>query len=176
MKHDRYVTAQLFTLRGDACLSVTRDPFMTMSFLDPRVRRALLPMLASSALLVVAVPALAHHAFAAEFDADKPIDLLGVVTKIKWVNPHSWLYLDVKCADGTAVNWGVEFGAPNQLSRIGLQKSDVAPGTQVHIKGYLAKNGGPFGYSVIVVLPDGRSFQTGGAQDAPANAAAAPAR
>ena len=138
-----------------------------------RLCRASLSLLASSSLLCVAVPALAHHAFAAEFDADKPIDLQGVVTKIKWVNPHSWLYLDVKGADGTVANWGIEFGAPNQLSRIGLQKSDVAPGTQVHIKGYLAKNGGPFGYSVIITLADGRSFQTGGAQDAPATAAAA---
>jgi hypothetical protein len=131
-------------------------------------RSSRLPLLiASAALSVAAVPAGAHHAFSAEFDADKAIDLRGVVTKIKWVNPHSWLYFDVKAADGTVTNWGVEFGAPNQLSRIGLLKSDVAPGTQIRIKGYLAKNGGPYGYSVIVELPDGRKFQTGGAQDAP---------
>jgi hypothetical protein len=144
---------------------------MKTLLLSSRLRRASLLVLASSTLLAAAVPAVAHHAFAAEFDADKPIDIQGVVTKIKWVNPHSWLYLDVKGSDGAVANWGVEFGAPNQLSRIGLRKSDVAPGTQVHIKGYLAKNGGPYGYSVIVVLPDGRSFQTGGAQDAPATTA-----
>ncbi len=89
------------------------------------------------------------------------------MTKIKWVNPHSWLYFDVKDAQGKVTNWGVEFGAPNQLAKIGLKKTDVAPGTAIHIRGYLAKNGGPYGYSVIVTLPDGRNFQTGGAQDAP---------
>jgi hypothetical protein len=114
----------------------------------------------------------AHHAFAAEFDADKPLDVKGTVTKIKWVNPHSWLYFDVTEPDGKVTNWGVEFGAPNQLAKIGLKKPDVAPGTVVRIRGYLAKNGGPYGYSVIVTLPDGRSFQTGGAQDAPATTAA----
>lgn len=130
------------------------------------------PALAAAVMTATALPTWAHHAFAAEFDADKPIDLQGVVTKIKWVNPHSWLYFDVTDATGKVTNWGVEFGAPNQLGRIGLTKADVAPGTQVHIKGYLAKNGGPFGYSVTVTLPDGRKFQTGGAQDAPAAATA----
>jgi hypothetical protein len=82
------------------------------------------------------------------------------------------LYFDVTDAQGKVTNWGVEFGAPNQLAKIGLKKSDVAPGTELHIRGYLAKNGGPFGYSVIVTLPDGRKFQTGGAQDAPSAATA----
>jgi hypothetical protein len=123
--------------------------------------------LASTLLMLASSAATAHHAFAAEFDADKPIDLKGTVTKVKWVNPHSWLYFDVTDAAGKVTNWGVEFGAPNQLAKIGLKKTDVAPGTQVHIRGYLAKNGGPFGYSVIVTLPDGRKFQTGGAADAP---------
>ncbi|HEY6644325.1 DUF6152 family protein [Povalibacter sp.] len=123
--------------------------------------------LAAVLMTATAVPTWAHHAFAAEFDADKPIDLQGTVTKIKWVNPHSWLYFDVAGKDGKVQNWGVEFGAPNQLARIGLTKADVAPGTRVHIKGYLAKNGGAFGYSLTVTLSDGRTFQTGGAQDAP---------
>jgi hypothetical protein len=134
--------------------------------------RTLNRTLAAVVMTAAAVPTWAHHAFAAEFDADKPIDLKGTVTKIRWVNPHSWLYFDVADKDGKVTNWGVEFGAPNQLARIGLTKADVAPGTQVHIKGYLAKNGGAFGYSVSVTLPDGRVFQTGGAQDAPAARAA----
>jgi hypothetical protein len=146
------------------------NEFMLELPASPRVRRyrALIVAAALSVAVPVALPVHAHHAFSAEFDADKPIDLQGVVTKVKWVNPHSWLYFDVRGADGTVTNWGVEFGAPNQLATIGLKKSDVAPGTPVHIKGYLAKNGGPFGYSLNVVLPDGRSFRTGGAQDAPA--------
>lgn len=127
---------------------------------------------AATLSVLAATSAGAHHAFAAEFDADKPIDLKGTVTKIKWVNPHSWLYFDVTDATGKVTNWGVEFGAPNQLAKLGLTKADVAPGSQVHIRGYLAKNGGPFGYSVIVTLGDGRKFQTGGAADAPVATAA----
>ena len=116
---------------------------------------------------VVAVPALAHHAFAAEYDGDKPLDLTGVVTKARWVNPHSWLYFDVKATDGTVTNWGVELGAPNALAGKGLQKTDLQPGAQIQVKGYRSKNGGPYGYAVTVTLHDGRSFQTGGAQDVP---------
>ncbi|HWK48843.1 MAG TPA: DUF6152 family protein [Steroidobacter sp.] len=133
--------------------------------------KTFLSVLTASYLLAGSSQVSAHHAFAAEFDADKPIDLKGKVTRIKWVNPHSWLYFDVTDAKGAVTNWGVEFGAPNQLAKIGLKKTDVAPGTEIHIRGYLAKNGGPYGYSVIVTLPDGREFQTGGAQDAPARTA-----
>jgi hypothetical protein len=138
------------------------------------LKKSLTGTLALSVVLL-AQPALvqAHHAFAAEFDADKPLDLNGTVTKVKWVNPHSWLYFDVKNKDGSVTNWGVEFGAPNQLAERGITKADVAPGTPVHIKGYKAKNGGAFGYSVTVTLSDGRVFQTGGAQDSPTTAAAA---
>jgi hypothetical protein len=110
----------------------------------------------------------AHHAFAAEFDAAQPIDLQGTITKAKWVNPHSWLYLDVAGPDGKVTNWGVEFGAPNSLSNKGLSKADLKVGQAVHIKGYRSKNGEPLGYSVYVTLADGRTIQTGGAQDAPA--------
>lgn len=124
---------------------------------------------AALALTLAAQPqtAQAHHAFAAEFDADKPIELRGAVTKVKWVNPHSWLYFDVKGADGTVTNWGVEFGTPNALARKGLKKADLPVGTEVRVKGYRSKNGGAYGYSVTLTLPDGRSIQTGGAQDVP---------
>jgi hypothetical protein len=112
--------------------------------------------------------ALAHHAFAAEYDGDKPLDLSGVVTKARWVNPHSWLYFDVKGADGTVTNWGVELAAPNALAEKGLAKIDLASGAQIHVRGFLSKNGGPFGYAVTITLADGRSFQTGGAPNTPA--------
>ena len=134
-----------------------------------------LPVAVGVGLLASAAPVLAHHAFAAEYDADKPLDLSGTVTKARWVNPHSWLYFDVKGADGSVTNWGVEFGAPNNLEGKGLKKADLQPGTHVHVQGYRSKNGGPFGYSVTLTLDDGRSFKTGGAQDAPAAGGQAPA-
>ena len=126
-----------------------------------------LSALACLGLGVAAAPALAHHAFAAEYDGDKPLDLTGVVTKARWVNPHSWLYFDVKASDGTVTNWGVEMGAPNALAGKGLLKTDLQPGAEIQVKGYRSKNGGPYGYAVTVTLHDGRSFQTGGAQDVP---------
>jgi hypothetical protein len=142
-------------------------------------RRLALPLLASAAslaLLFAAPAADAHHAFAAEFDGKQPIDLKGTITKAKWVNPHSWLYLDVTGPDGKVTNWGVEFGAPNSLANKGLSKSDLKAGQPVHIQGYRSKNGEPLGYSVFVTLADGRTFQTGGAQDAPTPAAGAGAQ
>jgi hypothetical protein len=141
-------------------------------FISSRRARAALSFVTAFGLFAASAHTWAHHAFAAEFDADQPIDLQGSVTKVKWVNPHSWLFFDVKDANGVVTNWAVEFGAPNQLAKIGLKKSDVAFGTEVHIKGYRSKNGGPYGYSVTVTFADGRTFQTGGAQDAPARTAA----
>ncbi len=132
-------------------------------------RAALLLTVACLGLAAGAVPAIAHHAFAAEYDGEKPLDLSGVVTKARWVNPHSWLYFDVKAADGTVTNWGVEMGAPNALAGKGLLKTDLQPGAAIEVKGYRSKNGGPFGYAVTITLHDGRSFQTGGAQDVPAS-------
>lgn len=130
--------------------------------------RSHLGALATLVLLAAAgAPAHAHHAFAAEFDADQPIDLKGTVTKAKWVNPHSWLYFDVKNADGTVTNWGAEFGTPLALQQKGLTRTELQVGSEVRIKGYRAKNGGPLGYAVSVTLADGRSFFTGGAGDAP---------
>jgi hypothetical protein len=113
------------------------------------------------AALGSAPDAKAHHAFAAEYDAERPIDLTGVVTELKWTNPHSWLYLDAR-RRGTVTNWEVEFGAPNVLEDRGLKKADLQPGSQVHVRGYRAKNRGPSAYGVTVTLSDGRSFRTGG--------------
>jgi hypothetical protein len=114
-----------------------------------------------------AIPALAHHAFAAEYDSDKTIDLTGFVTKARWVNPHSWLFFDVKNADGTVINWGVELAAPNALASKGIAKSDLGAGAKVHVKGFLSKAGGAWGYASSITLADGRSFETGGAPNTP---------
>jgi hypothetical protein len=103
----------------------------------------------------------AHHSFAAEFDAAKTVAVEGTVTKIRIVNPHSWIYLDVKNKDGTVTNWGFEFGTPSLLEAKGVAKDDVLPGKHVRIEGYLARNGGPFGYSRVATLADGRAIQIG---------------
>jgi hypothetical protein len=107
------------------------------------------------------VSAWAHHAFAAEYDADKPFELTGILTKVEWVNPHSWIYVDVTGSDGKVTNWQFEFGAPNALVRRGLHKSDLAIGKEVHVKGYLAKSGQAVGNATSVTLPDGRNLYTG---------------
>jgi hypothetical protein len=128
--------------------------------------------LAIGAASVLTGVASAHHSFSAEFDSAKPITVTGVITKARLVNPHSWIYLDVKNKDGSVTNWGFEFSTPSGLRDKGVGKADLQPGTSIRIDGYRAKNGGPFGYSRLATLPGGRAVQTGGAVDAPAPAAA----
>jgi Family of unknown function (DUF6152) len=138
-----------------------------------------LKVLIASSLLavgsVVSGVAAAHHAFSAEFDAKQPVQISGVVTKTKWVNPHSWIYLDVKDKSGDVTNWGFEFGSVSALSRVGLTKAAVPPGTEVSIKGFRSRNGGPFGYTVIATIA-GKDYQLGNPQDGapPAVALATP--
>ncbi|EUJ10638.1 hypothetical protein Meth11DRAFT_1464 [Methylophilaceae bacterium 11] len=114
-----------------------------------------------------ALPANAHHAFSAEFDAAKPVTVKGVVTKFELVNPHSWLYLDVTGPDGKVTNWGFEFGAPFSLKEKGVTKKTLAVGTEITISGYKSKSGQNYGYAVESTFADGRTVKTGGAQDAP---------
>jgi hypothetical protein len=119
-------------------------------------------------LLSAAVPVLAHHAFSAEFDQSKPVKVSGEITKLEWVNPHAWLFIDVKGTDGKAVGWRFEMGAPNALLRAGWSKNDIKVGTPVTISGFLARAGGPVGNAFQVRLPDGRDlFASSSIKDAP---------
>src|SRR2546425_4373523 len=107
-------------------------------------------------LLVAAAPAPAHHAFAAEFDAEKPIILRGVVTVMEWVNPHSWIHIDVKGPDGAAVNWMIEGGSPNALLRLGFTKNALRPGMEIVVEGFQAKDGTNKGVGRSLTFADGR--------------------
>ncbi len=104
--------------------------------------RTMIVSLVGVAVLAAAVPALAHHAFSAEFDATKPVRLEGTVTKMEWINPHSWMHVDVTQDDGTVESWMVEAGPPGALVRRGWKKDSVAPGTAVLVEGYQALEGG----------------------------------
>jgi len=115
-------------------------------------------------VVLCALPAFGHHAFSAEFDIDKPITIKGTLTKLEWVNPHGWIYVDAKGDDGKMVNWAVEFGAPNTLLRRGLRKTDFPVGVEVTVKGYRAKDGGRNVTGTSVTLPDGRSLYTGSSE------------
>jgi hypothetical protein len=107
------------------------------------------------------VPALAHHAFAAEFDAKKPVHLEGVVTKVELINPHSWIHVDVKNTDGTTASWMVEAGSPNVLLRRGFTKATIAQGTPVIVEGYQSKDGSMRANGRDITLPNGQKLFLG---------------
>jgi len=117
---------------------------------------------AAAALLVAAIPVAAHHAFAAEFDVNDPVKVRGTTTKLDWTNPHAWLYVDVKDADGKVVNWRFELGAPNALIRLGWKKDTIPSGLEVMVEGFRAKAGGPVANGRSIKLPDGRELFSGG--------------
>ncbi len=128
--------------------------------------------LAMGAALLAAAPLWAHHAFAAEFDGKKPVKLEGTVTKMEWINPHAWIHIDVKDADGKVTNWMVECGTPNTLLRRGVNKNSVTAGMEIVVDGYQAKDGSNKANGRDVTFADGRkvflgSTGTGAPGDAP---------
>jgi len=131
---------------------------------------------AASALLCCAANhAAAHHSFAAEFDANQPVELKGTITKMEWINPHSWLHIDVKNADGTTSAWMIEGATPNTLLRRGFTRDAVKAGTEITIIGYRAKNGANRANGRDLILPDGsRLFMSSSGTGAPGDTEGAP--
>ena len=115
--------------------------------------------------IVAAGSAAAHHAFSAEFDADRPVLLQGTVTKTEWINPHSWIHVEVKGPDGKVASWAIECGAPNSLLRRGLNKTSIPAGTELVIDGYQARDGSTTAVGRSFLLEDGqRLFLAGSAE------------
>ena len=127
------------------------------------MRSKLFSVVAGAALLMTtaAVPVIAHHSFAAEFDAKRPVKLRGTVTKMEWINPHSWIHIDVKTADGKTEKWMVEGGAPNALLRRGWNKNSLLPGTEILVEGFQAKDGANRANGRDITFPDGKKLFVG---------------
>jgi len=133
-----------------------------------RLQRVLITTFA--ALLLISTAVSAHHSFAAEFDSNKPIQLKGTVVRVEWINPHTWIHMAVKDADGKTEEWMIEGGTPNTLLRRGLTKTSLPEGTEIVVDGYRAKNGSNRANGRDVTFPDGRklfmgSSGTGAPQD-----------
>ena len=125
------------------------------------MRQRLILLIAATGMLLAA-PVWAHHAFAAEFDASRPVKLHGTVTQWELINPHSWIHLDVKNDDGSVTSWMIEVGSPNSLFRLGFTKNSLPPGTEILVDGYQAKDRGNLAVGKNLTFPDGKRLFLGG--------------
>lgn len=119
---------------------------------------------AAAALALTNGVAVAHHSFAAEFDSNSPVHLVGTVVEFQWVNPHSWLIIDIEKEDGSTERWSIEGGAPSALLRRGWNRNSLPPGTAVIVDGFQSKDGKPRANARDIVFPDGRRLFIGSAR------------
>jgi len=125
------------------------------------MRTNLIILLAGLGIVLAAVPVSAHHAFSAEFDAAKPITLKGTITKMEWINPHTWIHVDVKKPDGAVESWMIEGGPPNALYRRGFTKDSLPVGAEILVDGFRAKDGSMRGNGRDITFADGRKLFLG---------------
>ena len=130
-----------------------------------RTHHKLAPLVIGIFIALTSGAALAHHAFAAEFDRERPVQLSGVVTEMQWSNPHAWVYLDVEDEDGNVVNWAFETRAANSLIRLGWRPNDLPVGPRLDVEGYRARNNTPTASLSRAVFADGRLLFRGSPED-----------
>lgn len=123
--------------------------------------RTIVAAIASVSVVLAATSISAHHAFSAEFDANRPLKLRGTVTRMEWINPHSWIHIDVKRPDGSVETWMIEGGSPSALIRRGWTKASIVPGMEILVEGYQAKSGKLIGNGRDITLPNGKKVFVG---------------